>query len=209
MDTFSEIALLVLGLVVFTNYKNGTLGDWFRSKFLNAAAPKPEGSAAWPDGLSGGDFGPPEAGGAAWKPGNPLQQLLGRLYHPVPGGRQTSDYGPRGGRHHDGVDWGTPIGTPVRAAASGRVVQAGPVGTYGNLVTVDHGNGVTTRYAHLDTIGVRIGDNVTAGTPIARSGNTGRSTGPNLHFEVRHNGVPSDPLPYLRGLGLGSKAVTA
>jgi murein DD-endopeptidase MepM/ murein hydrolase activator NlpD len=118
-------------------------------------------------------------------------------------GRVTSGFGSRidpidGTRkEHDGVDLGAPEGTSVQASAAGRVVFAGPRGGYGNLVIVDHGDGTRTRYAHCRSVGVAVGDAVTAGQPIAEVGNTGRSTGPHLHFEVRRDDVPVDPGTWL------------
>ena len=98
---------------------------------------------------------------------------------------------------HPGYDLAAKTGTPVSAAAAGTVVQAGPAGTYGNLVTVRHGNGVETRYAHLSATTVKAGDHVDAGQQIGNVGTTGYSTGPHLHFEVRKDGQAIDPAPYL------------
>jgi murein DD-endopeptidase MepM/ murein hydrolase activator NlpD len=98
---------------------------------------------------------------------------------------------------HPGFDLAARVGTPVAAAATGTVVQAGPAGTYGNLVTVRHGNGVETRYAHLSATTVKAGDHVDAGQQIGNVGTTGYSTGPHLHFEVRKDGQAIDPAPFL------------
>jgi murein DD-endopeptidase MepM/ murein hydrolase activator NlpD len=104
---------------------------------------------------------------------------------------------------HTGVDFRGEPGEPVRAAASGKVAQAERNGGYGLMVEVDHGNGITTRYAHLSAILVSEGSIVDAGTVIGRIGTTGRSTGPHLHYEVRVNGEAVDPQRFLRaGLGL-------
>lgn len=102
-------------------------------------------------------------------------------------------------RMHQGVDVSAPEGTPIRAAADGVVSFAGNQGGFGNLVIVDHPNGLQTYYAHQSVIGVSVGEQVTAGMEIGTVGSTGRSTGPHLHFEVRHNGEPVDPAPYLGG----------
>ena len=103
---------------------------------------------------------------------------------------------------HDGLDIAAPAGAPVGAAAAGTVIQAGPTGTYGNLVAVRHADGTETRYAHLATIGVRKGDAVAAGQPLGTVGATGRVTGPHLHFEVREGGHAVDPAPLIpRGSG--------
>ena len=113
-------------------------------------------------------------------------------------GRISSGYGWRWGRMHEGIDIAVPVGTPVRAAASGRVVYAGWGGNYGYLVSIDHGNGVVTRYAHNSRLVVRTGQTVSRGQIVAYSGNTGNSTGPHLHFEIRHRGRAVDPRPFLR-----------
>ncbi len=99
---------------------------------------------------------------------------------------------------HAGIDFRTPRGTPIRAAGSGRVVTAGRSGGYGNLVEIDHGNGVTTRYAHLTSIAVERGQIVATGDHIGRAGSTGRSTGPHLHYETRIDDEPVDPNRFLR-----------
>jgi murein DD-endopeptidase MepM/ murein hydrolase activator NlpD len=77
------------------------------------------------------------------------------------------------------------------------VVFAGPASGYGNAIVVDHGGGIATLYGHVSRIGVRVGEHVTAGQPVGAVGNTGNSTGPHLHFEVRVRGVPVNPMPYL------------
>jgi murein DD-endopeptidase MepM/ murein hydrolase activator NlpD len=112
-------------------------------------------------------------------------------------GTVTSGYGPRWGRLHEGVDIAAPTGTPIWAAAAGTVIYAGWLGGYGNLVVVDHGNGLATAYGHASAILVAVGQSVSQGETIALVGSTGNSTGPHLHFEVRVNGVAVDPLLYL------------
>jgi LysM repeat protein len=109
----------------------------------------------------------------------------------------TSPFGPRDGKMHEGIDIAAEEGTPVRAATAGRVVFAGPRGTYGLAVIVDHGNGTRTLYAHCSKLLVVEGNAVDTNTIIALSGNTGHSTGPHLHLEVLKNGVPLNPLIYL------------
>jgi len=109
----------------------------------------------------------------------------------------TSGFGWRWGRMHEGIDLAVPSGTPVVAAAAGTVIVAGWLGGYGNLVVVDHGNGVSTAYGHNTSVTVGVGQSVAQGQLIAYSGNTGHSTGPHLHLEVRINGSPVDPLGYL------------
>ena len=112
-------------------------------------------------------------------------------------GTVTSGFGWRWGRMHEGLDIAVPSGTPVVAAASGSVIYAGWMGGYGNLVVVDHGGGLSTAYAHNTSVAVGNGSSVGQGQTIAYAGSTGNSTGPHVHFEVRVNGSPVDPLGYL------------
>ncbi len=141
--------------------------------------------------------------------------LGGGLIVPVSGTR-TSPFGPRMHpilrqlRNHNGVDWAAPTGTPIYAAAAGKVIRAGVAGGYGNVVFIDHGNGMETRYAHMDRFAPlgRVGARVQAGDQIGFVGTTGRSTGPHLHFEVRLNGRPVDPLSF-RGTGAAGATVAA
>ncbi|MEQ8277258.1 MAG: M23 family metallopeptidase [Deltaproteobacteria bacterium] len=112
------------------------------------------------------------------------------------------DFGEDRGTHaHAGEDWGAPTGTPIYAAADGEIASIGPNGAYGNLVTVRHDDGTETRYAHMSAFGqgLEVGDRVGAGTVLGAVGNTGRSTGPHLHFEVRQNGQPVPPNEWLQG----------
>jgi len=112
-------------------------------------------------------------------------------------GPVTSPFGYRWGRLHAGIDIGVPYGTPIHAAASGTVVLAGWTGGYGNYTCIDHGGGLATCYAHQSSIAVSSGVQVSQGQVIGYVGNTGHSFGAHLHFEVRINGVPVDPLGYL------------
>jgi murein DD-endopeptidase MepM/ murein hydrolase activator NlpD len=112
-------------------------------------------------------------------------------------GPVTSPFGWRWGRMHEGIDIAAGAGTPIRAAAAGTVIYAGWLGGYGNLVAIDHGGGVATAYGHQSGIAVGTGAPVAQGQVIGYVGSTGHSTGPHLHFEVRVNGVPQDPLGYL------------
>ena len=107
-------------------------------------------------------------------------------------------------RLHAGVDLAPGCGAPIYAAHEGRVIYAGPNGTFGNYVKIDHGDGWTTGYAHIVNGGIRVkvGDNVSAGTRIASVGSTGASTGCHLHFEVRHHGTAQDPVPFMRDRGV-------
>lgn len=110
----------------------------------------------------------------------------------------TSRFGYRWGRMHEGVDIAASTGTPIYAAASGRVIFAGWKSGYGKCVIINHGNGYQTVYGHASTIYVRSGQYINKGERIAAVGSTGRSTGPHLHFEVRKNGIPQNPLKYIK-----------
>jgi murein DD-endopeptidase MepM/ murein hydrolase activator NlpD len=125
--------------------------------------------------------GPPSASGFVW----PVHGVL------------TSYFGWRWGRMHEGIDLAVPSGTAVVSAAAGSVIYAGWMGGYGNLVVIDHGGGISTAYGHNTSITVGTGQQVAQGQLIAYSGNTGNSTGPHVHFEVRVNGGAVDPLGYL------------
>jgi murein DD-endopeptidase MepM/ murein hydrolase activator NlpD len=98
---------------------------------------------------------------------------------------------------HEGIDIAVGTGTPVHAAAAGTVIYAGWMEGYGNLVVIDHGGGLSTAYGHNSSLASSVGQSVSAGQVIAYSGSTGHSTGPHVHFEVRVNGSPVDPLGYL------------
>jgi murein DD-endopeptidase MepM/ murein hydrolase activator NlpD len=128
-----------------------------------------------------GPTGAPSAAGFIW----PVHGVL------------TSGFGYRWGRMHEGIDLAVSSGTPVVAAASGTVIVAGWMGGYGNLVVVDHGGGVSTAYGHNTMVTVGVGQHVAQGQLISYSGSTGHSTGPHVHFEVRINGSPVDPMGYL------------
>ena len=126
----------------------------------------------------------------------------GRFIYPV-NARITSGFGNRRhpilgyNRFHGGVDFGASHGTTINAADSGRVIFAGWYGGYGRAVVIDHGGGITTLYAHASRLYVNVGQNVAQGQAIAAVGSTGLSTGPHLHFEVRQNGSPVNPMNYL------------
>ncbi len=109
----------------------------------------------------------------------------------------TSPFGPRWGGFHPGIDIGVPTGTPIHAAAAGTVIWCGWETGYGNLVVIDHHNGLATAYAHQSRIAVSCNQDVSQGQVIGYVGCTGFCTGPHLHFEVRVNGTPVDPLAYL------------
>lgn len=99
--------------------------------------------------------------------------------------------------YHKGLDISAAIGTPIQAAGNGRVILSGPDGAYGNCVVLQHGSGLTSRYAHMSTVDVKIGQNVRRGQIIGYVGSTGRSSGPHLHYEVKINGMNVDPLRYI------------
>ncbi|MGM0500728.1 MAG: peptidoglycan DD-metalloendopeptidase family protein [Bacillota bacterium] len=111
--------------------------------------------------------------------------------------RITSYYGPRWGRIHEGLDFAAPMGSPIKAVSSGRVVYSGWANGYGYVVIIEHQKGLRTLYAHNSKLLVRVGESVGRGEVISRSGNTGNSTGPHLHFEVQVNGRPENPLDYI------------
>ena len=109
----------------------------------------------------------------------------------------TSPFGPRWGTFHQGIDIGVPMGTPIAAAAAGTVIYCGWEAGYGNLVVIDHGGSLATAYGHQSSIAVSCGQHVEQGQTIGYVGCTGHCFGPHLHFEVRINGSPVDPLGYL------------
>ena len=131
------------------------------------------------------------------------KQLLPSVL-PIHGGAYNSNFGwrldPFNGMQsfHEGVDFIADIGAPVVAAAAGVVTASEFHPQYGNMIEIDHGGGLVTRYAHCSTRLARVGDVVMKGAKIAEVGSTGRATGPHLHFEVRHHGVPQDPARFLR-----------
>lgn len=112
--------------------------------------------------------------------------------------RFTSGFGQRWGRLHAGADFAGPIGTPIYATADGVVTKAGWSSGYGRLIKIQHEFGIETRYAHLNKMRVSIGQRVSRGQRIADMGNSGRSTGPHLHYEVRVGGAPVNPMIYIR-----------
>ncbi|WP_157737761.1 M23 family metallopeptidase [Aneurinibacillus soli] len=133
----------------------------------------------------------------AWSVREKLSHGDGHFLMPAPG-PLSSPFGMRWGRMHQGIDIASPIGTPVKAADNGRVIFAGVKTGYGNCMIIDHGNGYETVYGHLDALVASEGDIVEKKELIAYSGNTGRSTGPHLHFEIREHGEPIDPIPFLQ-----------
>ena len=126
----------------------------------------------------------------------PPRQGTGTFIRPV-GGVVTGYFGWRWGRMHQGVDFGVSTGTPVHASDGGTVTVAGWYYAYGLAVVIDHGGGYTSLYGHNSSLLVHVGDRVYQGQIIARSGSTGRSTGPHVHFEIRKNGTAQNPLNYI------------
>ncbi len=123
---------------------------------------------------------------------------------PISNGWYSSNFGwridPFTGKNamHEGVDYMVPEGTSIRAAAGGIVVYSGYDPQYGNMTEIDHGNDIITRYAHASTLLTKVGQVVRRGQEIAKVGNTGRSTGNHLHFEVRYKGIAQNPLRFLK-----------
>ena len=145
-----------------------------------ASPPSPDPSPPSPPPSSGGEL--------AWPAWGPVISPFGYRTHPIFGDT----------RLHSGIDIGAPYGAPVWAADDGVVVFAGTMSGYGNAVVVDHGGGLATTYNHLSAFQVGTGQRVGRGQQIANVGCTGYCTGPHLHFEVRTNGTPVDPMPYLQ-----------
>lgn len=134
------------------------------------------------------------------------RQAAQRWVMPMSGYRYTSGYGSRWGRLHAGIDLAAPVGTPIFAVSSGTVIKAAYTGACGNNVWVKHWEGSVTRYCHMDYMSVSVGQRVAPGQKLGGNGNTGRSYGPHLHFEVRpggENADPVDPIGWLRSKGLG------
>jgi murein DD-endopeptidase MepM/ murein hydrolase activator NlpD len=124
----------------------------------------------------------PGSGGLIWPVNGPITGVFGES---------------RPGHMHAGVDIAVPVGTAIRASASGRVAIAGWVGGYGNYTCIQHSGALSTCYGHQSRIGVSVGQSVAQGQVIGASGNTGNSTGPHVHFETRINGAPVNPMGYL------------
>lgn len=134
------------------------------------------------------------------------QLLISTVGFPLTSMELSSNYGLR--RHpvlkreifHSGIDLRASIGTPIRAVASGRVVFAGDYAQYGKLVVLSHVQGLTTHYAHCKNIGVSVGQVVHVGEFLGQVGRSGRTTGPHLHFELRHNGKALNPILLFSGI---------
>jgi murein DD-endopeptidase MepM/ murein hydrolase activator NlpD len=136
------------------------------------------------NGSSGSGTG---SGSLSWPVNGPVTSGFGWRIHPILGYK----------KFHTGIDIGVGYGVPIRAADGGTVIYATWMGGYGNVIIVDHGNGLSTLYAHQSSLAVGTGARVTRGQTVGYVGSTGFSTGPHLHFEVRVNGNPVDPMGYL------------
>ncbi len=154
-----------------------------------AAQSGSSGSSGSAGSSGGGSVSPPPAssGRFQWPTAGSIGSGFGYRIHPISGVRKL----------HAGVDIGAPTGQAIHAAESGTVVSAGWRGGYGNCVVINHGGGIATLYAHQSSMAVSSGQSVSRGQVIGYVGSTGYSTGPHLHFEVRVNGTPVDPVPYL------------
>jgi murein DD-endopeptidase MepM/ murein hydrolase activator NlpD len=157
------------------------VGDTYLDPFELLGGPRfvlvsPDGDPPPPPVSEGGDLVRPVGG--------PVTSSFGLRVHPITGVRKL----------HDGTDFAVPCGTPVHAAAAGTVTAAGVAGAYGRRITIRHGPGLETSYAHLSALSARVGATVARGDVIGRSGTTGLSTGCHLHFMVLQAGVPVDPL---------------
>ncbi|MFN7011083.1 MAG: M23 family metallopeptidase [Allorhizobium sp.] len=174
-----------------------------------------ETAAESTDGGIGGPYVAPQSTASFNDSLNELDAALTRLEamrdtakrmpfaNPAPGKDITSRFGNRpdpffgGLAMHAGIDFRSPVGGQIKSTGAGKVIAAGPAGGYGNMVEIDHGHGLTTRYGHMSRVLVKVGDEVASGDVIGLSGNTGRSTGPHLHYEVRRNGEAVDPMIFL------------
>ncbi len=148
------------------------------------------------------DNGPPPVPGVAVAAapanlGSPFMSSR-RLMWPMRSGYVSSRFGMRWGRMHHGTDIAAPMGTPIMAAADGKVIFSGWESGYGQLIVVDHGNGVKTKYGHCSSRSVSVGQTVKQGTVIGRVGTTGHATGPHLHYEVVREGVARNPEQFTR-----------
>jgi murein DD-endopeptidase MepM/ murein hydrolase activator NlpD len=178
-----DVAELELALA-WQGFPSGTIDGRFGPKLRSALSRFQRAAALRPDGVAGRTTFT-----RLRRPPHPSPIPLGwpLLVHVGDG------FGVRAPRFHAGIDLPAPAGTAVIASAAGKVTWAAPRGGWGNLVTVDHGHGVRTMYAHLATFGVKVGQWIAGGTVLGRVGSTGDATGPHLHFEVRVGGAAIDP----------------
>lgn len=179
MDLYSSILDTEIARVLAKRDNNGFTGTVERA--LERIAPSAPGEAA---------LHPPLAGAVASRFGTREDPILGEK------------------RFHTGTDIAVPAGAEIKAALSGRVIFSGTAGGYGNMVEIDHGGGMVTRYAHNAANLVTAGQEIRTGDVIALAGSTGRATGVHLHFEVRRDGRPVDPAPLLGAPSGGAKLDT-
>ena len=175
--------------------------DRIEQRLVEAASAAPEVPASAPDSSPAPQAAPaPQSTPAPVRTGSPVNGSCGSatISSPVHG-TQSSPFGPRGGRNHDGVDLAAPTGTPVRAAACGTVSVAGQQSGYGNIICITHTSQFSTCYAHLSRFATSQGAQVRQGQVIGYVGCTGNCTGPHLHFETRVGGQPQNPSTYLSG----------
>lgn len=177
-----DVRALRVGQRLFVPRPTGATANESRSAGI-PARPRTRSNGA-------GGQGTPQVRRAALDPSSP------RFGWPTRG-RLSSGFGLRRGRPHDGIDIASPHGSPIFAAEAGRVIQSGRMRGYGKVVVVKHAGRYRTVYAHASRLLVRRGEFVERGQKIAEVGSTGRSTGPHLHFEVRRNESPRNPLAYL------------
>ena len=178
-DVVAAMSLKQSRSPISAHHARTTWRRWSPSRPRAPASPPRSRARRRAPGPSG--TGAPSAAGFIWPVNGPV----------------VSGFGMRWGRMHEGIDIAASSGTPIHAAAAGTVIHAGWLGGYGNLVVVDHGDGLSTAYAHASAILVGLGQAVTQGETLSLVGSTGNSSGPHLHFEVRVNGSAVDPLFYL------------
>ncbi|MFC3218423.1 M23 family metallopeptidase [Tianweitania populi] len=187
-DTISE-ALASAGLEIDVDYGKADVGGPLvvldKSQVFDARVRELDAALRMLDTVKGQARGLPISNPA---PGRPVSSSFGVRRDPIIGTAAL----------HSGMDFRAGIGTAIRATASGTVVSAGWAGGYGRMVEVDHGKGFTTRYAHMSEILVAPGDKIERGAIVGKTGSSGRSTGPHLHYEVRKNGTALDPLRFIK-----------
>jgi murein DD-endopeptidase MepM/ murein hydrolase activator NlpD len=182
-----DVAELELALA-WQGFPSGTIDGVFGVRLRSALVRFQRAAALHPDGVAG--------------PTTFTRLRRRPPASPIPLGwpllaRVGDSFGLRAPRFHAGIDLPASAGTAVVASAAGRIAWAAPRSSWGNLVVVDHGHGVRTMYAHLATIGVKVGQSIAGGAVLGRVGMTGDATGPHLHFEVRVDGASVDPLQAL------------
>lgn len=174
-----------------------TREDDSRAERVEISAPKVEENYDRPESDAAIDTIPWAAHSTMY----PHEKFSKSLLWPVDGGRLASGYGIRAGHFHEGLDIAAPEGSSISAVADGRVVYSGSLGTYGRVLVLYHGDGMSSIYAH-NSVNLRPkGSRVKRGESIALVGQTGRAEGPHCHFELRQNGKPTNPLAYVFSRG--------